>query len=65
MQCSSVHWLLVRQLTPFAVCYLLCSCPPDIKDDDGNTPVDDARSAGNNDIVQFITTYKPQPKSEL
>ena len=43
----------------------VCSCPSDVKANDGCTPVDDARRQGNSDIVLFITTYKPRPRSEL
>ena len=47
-------------------CYLLCSCPPDIRatDPEGKTAVEIARHWGHSDIVEFLNTYQPQPKGE-
>ena len=50
-------------------CYLLCSCPPDIKVTEGwakdMTAVEMARHKGFSDIVEFLNTYQPQPRGEL
>ena len=53
-------------------CYLLCSCPPDIKATGradewfhDMTAVEIARHWGFSDIVEFLNTYQPQPRGEL
>ena len=53
-------------------CYLLCSCPPDIKATGradewfhDKTAVEMARHKGHSDIVEFLNTYQPQPRGEL
>ena len=51
-------------------CYLLCSCPPDIKATGPDwckdmTAVEIARHEGCSDIVKFLNTYQPQPRGEL
>ena len=39
--------------------------PADIKDDKGRTPVDLARENDNNEIADYITSYKPLARGEL
>ena len=50
-------------------CYLLCSCPPDIKATDGwakgMTAVEVAEDQEYSDIVEFLNTYQSQPRGEL
>ena len=56
---TSYNYLLLTLLAIDAV------LPPDVKDDFDRTPVDLARERNYNEVVDYITNYKPLARGEL